>query len=54
MSIPLMSRVRQIGPQGSLLVALLAMGANAAAQTAPPAPPVRSRKPPLPHPRRCR
>jgi pilus assembly protein CpaC len=38
MSIPLMSRVRQIGPQGSLLLALLVMGANAAAQSAPPEP----------------
>ena len=55
MSIPFISRVRQIGPQGSLLFALLAMGANAAAQTAPPAA-RRSRRqePPLPPPRRCR
>ena len=38
MSISLMSHVRQIGPRGGLLLALLVTSANAAAQTAPPAP----------------
>ena len=34
MSIPFISRVRQIGPRGGLLLALLMTIANAAAQTA--------------------
>jgi pilus assembly protein CpaC len=38
MSIFLLSRVRPIGPQGTLLLTLLMTGANAAAQSAPPAP----------------
>jgi pilus assembly protein CpaC len=38
MNVSLISRVRQIGPQGSLLVALLLTGANAAAQGVPAAP----------------
>jgi pilus assembly protein CpaC len=46
MSLSLMSGARSIGRQGSLLLALLVTGANAAAQTAPsPAPPAQKQSP---------